>query len=109
MRPVLDLSILNQYLVVPHFKMETNKSIKTSIYTGMWTTSINTYAYFHVPIAFPFRKFLCLAWKGKVYSFRAMPFGHSTAPLVFTKKKFQAVMAHLHCQSILSIHIWTIP
>jgi hypothetical protein len=25
MRPVLDLSILNQYLVVPHFKMETNR------------------------------------------------------------------------------------
>jgi hypothetical protein len=29
MRPVLDLSILNQYLVVPHFKMGTNTSIRT--------------------------------------------------------------------------------
>jgi hypothetical protein len=80
MRPVLDLSILNQYLVVPHFKMETNRSIRTSIHVGIWTTSLDlTDAYFHVPIAPPFRKFLRLALDGKVYAFRAVPFGLSTA------------------------------
>jgi hypothetical protein len=31
MRPVIDLSILNTYLDVPHFKMETNRSIRAKI------------------------------------------------------------------------------
>jgi hypothetical protein len=31
MRLVIDLSVLNTYLVVPHFKMETNRSIRASI------------------------------------------------------------------------------
>ncbi|XP_048756253.1 uncharacterized protein LOC125667016 [Ostrea edulis] len=105
MRPVLDLSFLNQYLVIPHFKMETNRSIRTSLHTGMWTSSLDlTDAYFHVPIAPAYRKFLRLVWEGKVYAFRAMPFGLSTAPLVFTKN-FQTVVAYLHSQSIF-IHTY---
>ena len=52
MRPVIDLSVLNQHLIVLHFKMETNRSIKGSIHLGMWTTSLDlTYAYFHMPIS----------------------------------------------------------
>ena len=52
MRPVIDLSVLNQHLMVPHLKMETNRSIRGSIPLGMWTTSLNlTDAYFHIPIS----------------------------------------------------------
>ena len=50
-RPVTDLFVLNQHLIVPHFKMETNISIRGSIHLGMWRTSLDlTYAYFHIPI-----------------------------------------------------------
>ncbi|VDI54722.1 Hypothetical predicted protein [Mytilus galloprovincialis] len=50
MRPVLDLSVLNQYLVVPHFKMETNRSIRSTVHLGTWTTSLDLMdAYFHIP------------------------------------------------------------
>jgi hypothetical protein len=57
MRPVIDLSILNTYLVVPHFKMETNMSIRASILPGVWSTSLDlAYAYFHCPISAAFRK-----------------------------------------------------
>ncbi|VDI47407.1 Hypothetical predicted protein [Mytilus galloprovincialis] len=50
MRPVIDLSILNSYMIIPHFKMETHRSIRASILPGMWTTSLDlTDAYFHVP------------------------------------------------------------
>jgi hypothetical protein len=49
MRPVIDLSVLNQHLIVTHFKMETNRSIRDSIHLGMWTTSLDlTDAYFRV-------------------------------------------------------------
>jgi hypothetical protein len=47
MRLVIDLSVLNTYLVVPHFKMETNRSIRASMLPGMWSTSLDlTDAYF---------------------------------------------------------------
>jgi hypothetical protein len=105
MRPVIDLSVLNQHLIVPHFKMETNRSIRGSIRLGMWTTSLDlTDAYFHIPISPKFRKFLRFVWEDRVYAFKAMPFGLSTAPLVFTRV-FQEVVAHLHSQSIL-IHFF---
>ena len=57
MRPVIDLSIWNTYLVAPHFKMETNRSIRVSILPGVWSTSLDlAYAYFHCPISAAFRK-----------------------------------------------------
>ena len=100
MRPVIDLSILNTYLVVPHFKMETNRSIGASILPGMWSTSLDlTDAYFHCPISVAFRKYLRFVWDNKVFQFRALPFGLAIAPLVFTKI-FQVVSAHLHTLSI---------
>ena len=100
MRPVIDHSVLNQHLIVPLFKMETNRSIRGSIHLGMWTTSLDlTDAYFHIPIFPKFRKFLRFVWEDRVYAFKMMPVGLSTAPLVFTKI-FQTVIAHLHIQSI---------
>ena len=86
MRPVIDLSVLNTFLVVPHFKMETNRSIRASILPGMWTTSLDLAdAYFHCPIAPSFRKYLRFVWNDQVFQFRALPFGLAIAPLVFTK------------------------
>jgi hypothetical protein len=76
MRPVIDLSILNTYLVVPHFKMETNRSIRASILPGIWSTSLDlTDAYFHCAISVAFRKYLRFMWDNKVFQFRALPFG----------------------------------
>jgi hypothetical protein len=101
MRPVIDFSVLNRHLIVPYFKMETNRSIRGSIRFGMWTTSLDlTDTYFHIPISPKFRKFLRFVWEDRVYAFKVMPFGLSTAPLVFTRV-FQAIVAHLHSQSIL--------
>ncbi|CAG2225867.1 unnamed protein product [Mytilus edulis] len=100
MRPVIDLSILNSYMIIPHFKMETNRSIRASILPGMWTTSLDlTDAYFHVPVCHSYRKFLRFVWNKRVYQFRALPFGLSTAPLAFTKL-MQVAIAHLHSQAI---------
>ncbi|VDI69819.1 Hypothetical predicted protein [Mytilus galloprovincialis] len=100
MRPVIDLSILNKFLIVPHFKMETNRSIRASILPGMWTTSLDlSDAYFHIPISKTYRKYLRFVWNNKVFQFKALPFGLSTAPLAFTKI-MQAAIAHLHSLSI---------
>ena len=81
-RPILDLSKLNNYLKTQSFKMETPETIRTSLQTGEWVTSIDFKdAYFHIPINSQSRKYMRFH---KTYQFKALPFGLSTAPMEFT-------------------------
>ena len=84
-RPILDLSLLNQFLKAEKFKMDTPETIRTSIQAGEWVTYIDFKdAYFHIPIHKQSRKYLRFHVQGKTYQFKALPFGLSTAPLEFT-------------------------
>ena len=84
-RPVIDLSHLNHFLDIRTFKMETPESIRASLQIGEWVTSIDLQdAYFHIPIHCLYQKYLRFTHKGRVYQFRALPFGLATAPLIFT-------------------------
>ena len=85
-RPIIDLSVLNRFLRVKRFKMETVKSICSLLHQGAWTFSIDlTDAYFHIPIHKASRKFLRICFQGRVFQFRALPFGIAIAPWLFTK------------------------
>ena len=85
-RPVLDLSALNRFLRQVPFRMETPLSIREAIRPGDWATSLDLKdAYFHVLIHHTDRKWLRFAWGNKVFQFRALPFGLSLAPWVFTR------------------------
>jgi len=104
-RPVIDLSALNKFLVIPHFKMETFRSIIHAIQPNEWVCSIDLQdAYFHIAVHPQFRKFLRFTLFHKVYQFRAMPFGLSTAPYLFTRL-FRAVSSIIHFQAI-KMHIY---
>ena len=82
---MIDLSSLNQYLTVSKFKMETPKSVRTSLRQGEWVTSIDlSDAYLHIPVHPQSRKFLRFHHKETLYQFTSLPFGLATAPLVFT-------------------------
>ena len=49
--PVIDLSLLNQYINKQHFKTETVKSVRQSIMVNDWAVFIDlTDVYLHVPI-----------------------------------------------------------
>ena len=85
-RPVIDLSILNNHLSVPTFKMETAEVIRNTICKGEWVVSIDlTDAYFYVPIHEKSQHLLRFHVAGKTYQFRALPFGIATAPLEFSR------------------------
>lgn len=85
MRPVIDLSVLNQYIKSVPFRMETAESIRASLRPGMWTFSVDlSDAFFHIPIHPASRKFLRLEFQGEVYQFRVLPFGVKIAPWLFT-------------------------
>lgn len=84
-RPVIDLSTLNRYLVIHHFKMETPETVRLSLRQGQWSTSIDlTDAYLHLTVHPRFRKYLRFHVGGKIYQFKVTPFGLATIPGLFT-------------------------
>ena len=84
-RPILDLSKLNNFLKTQSFKMGTPETIRTSLQAGEWVTSIEFKdAYFHIPINSQSRKYMYFHIQNKTYQFKALPFGLSTAPMEFT-------------------------
>lgn len=85
-RPVLDLSPLNRFLQRIHFKMDTASSIRAAIQRDDWATSLDLRdAYFHLLIHPRFRQWLRFTWANRVFQFRALPFGLSLSPWVFTR------------------------
>ena len=85
-RPVIDLSSLNRFLVKKTFRMETPELIRQSFTKDEWVTSIDlSDAYFHVPVAMNYRKYMRFCMDDTIYEFIAMPFGLSTAPREFTE------------------------
>ena len=86
LRPVVDLSTLNRHMVVPHFKMETQGSVRAAIRSQEWTASIDICnAYLHVPMHKAVRRYLRLVVNKRVYQFTCLPFGLATSPREFTK------------------------
>src|ERR1700684_1477744 len=53
---------------------------------GDFLTSIDLQdGYLHVPVSTSSQSFLQFCWRNRFYRFRCLPFGLSSAPLVFTK------------------------
>ena len=85
-KSVIDLSRLNGFVHQAQFKMETSQSILQSVRRGDWIVSIDLKnAYLQVPVHPDSRRFLHFVVDGQVYQFRALCFGLSTAPQVFTR------------------------
>ena len=97
---MIDLSHLNELVHQTPFKMETVASVLLSAREGDFLASINLKdAYFQIPVHQSSRKLLRSQSEGTVYQFKALCFGLSTAPQVFTKV-FAAVSAWAHCHGI---------
>ena len=97
-RPVIDLSPLNRFVRQTQFRMETVASVLSSVRGGDFLASIDLRdAYFQIPIHRSSRKWLRFLSGGVVYQFKALCFGLSTAPQVFTKVFAPiSVWAHSH-------------
>ncbi|CAJ0931423.1 unnamed protein product [Ranitomeya imitator] len=94
-RPILDLKLLNKCIRVWHFRMESLRSVISSMERGEFLASIDIKdAHLHIPIFPPHQRFLRFAVLEDHFQFTALPFGLATAPRVFTKV-MAAVMAIL--------------
>ena len=86
LRPIIDLSPLNKLIYNETFKMETPVSIRQALQIGEHTLQLDLKdAYFHIPIRKAYRKYMRFTANGVVYQYRALPFGLSIAPRIFTK------------------------
>ena len=99
-RPVNDLSHLNRFVDVSPFQMETIQSVLLSVRQGDWMASIDLKeAYLQVLVHPASRHFLRFVFRDKVYQFKALCFGLSMAPQVFTRV-MAPVSAILHSMGI---------
>ncbi len=86
LRPILDLRVLNRALHKLPFRMLTQKHIFQCVRPFDWFAAIDLKdAYFHVSILPQHRPFLRFAFEGRAYQYKALPFGLSLSPRVFTK------------------------
>ena len=99
-RPVIDLSHLNRFVDVSPFQMETIQSALLSVRQGDWMASIDLKeVYLQVPVHPDSRHFLRFVFRDRVFQFKALCFGLSTALQVFTRV-MAPVSAMLHSMGI---------
>ena len=97
---IIDLSTLNRHMVVLHFKMETEGSIRTAIRSEEWTVSIDICdAYLHVPMHKAIRKYLHFVVNKRIYQFTCLPFGLATSSREFTKLLQPVIIETVRCQA----------
>ncbi|VDI17093.1 Hypothetical predicted protein [Mytilus galloprovincialis] len=93
---------LNKYLRKQHFKMDSLSTVLNLVKQGDWGISLDLKdAYLHVPIYKTHKKYLRFCLKnGRALQFKALPFGPTSAPRVFTKIVAAVVAAHLRSRGI---------
>lgn len=99
-RLVVDLRHLNQHMQQQACKYETLADLQLIIEPNDWMISADLEnGYYHIGIHPSFQRFLTTEINGDLISFRALPFGLSTAPRVFTKF-MRPVVAHLRKRGV---------
>ena len=99
-RPIIDLSALNKFLIIPSFKMETALKIALTIVGSLWGCKIDLKdAYFHVPLNWFFQVYFAFIMDEKFFVFQYLPFGLAVAPWAFTRI-IKPVKSHLHKMSL---------
>ena len=85
-RVILDLTDFNKNVEYEHFKMTTLQTALSMLRPNCWMGSVDLRdAYYSVPMAQGFRKFLRFVWNGRLFQYVGMPNGLSSAPRTFTK------------------------
>lgn len=85
-RLILDLAKFNDFVIKEHFKMESLQLALDLVKRGTSMASIDLQdAYFSIPVAQEFRKYLKFRWDDKLFQFTCLPMGLTCAPKMFTK------------------------
>ena len=99
LRLIIDLSVLNHFVYTQTFKMETQRKVKDAVQLNDWAFSLDlTDAYLHISIHHRSRKYLRFTLRGRVYQFKALPFGVQGTPIRPLNKSFRVYRPYEgHC------------
>ena len=79
--PVIDLSRLNRFVQLSHFRMEIVQSVLQSLRLGDWMISVDLRdTYLQVPVHQESRRYLRFCLGEKIFQFRVLCFGLSSVP-----------------------------
>ena len=82
----MNLKLFNFIVCKTPFKMEILNAIIATMHPGQWMASVDLKdAYFHIRVVPSHYQCCGFNWLGQSYQFKALPFGLSSAPRVFTK------------------------
>lgn len=85
-RPMLDCTKINTLIQLNHFKMGGLLALREMIEPGDWMATIDLKdSYTLVPVYPNSRRYLPFRHRHEIYQYKALPFGMSTAPRVFSK------------------------
>ena len=85
-RLILDLSSLNLYIQTPQFRMTNHSELANRLTPPAWMVSLDLQdAYLHIPIRKSLHRYLAFTLDNELWFFRALPFGLSPAPYLFTR------------------------
>ena len=85
-RTIFNMKTLNTIIKYEKFKMDTLETAKSLMRKDWYLASVDlSDAYFTVPVAPEFRKYLRFQFCDTLYEFLAMPQGLTSAPRIFTK------------------------
>eukprot|EP01126_Amoeba_proteus_P041584 TRINITY_DN4476_c0_g6_i1.p1 TRINITY_DN4476_c0_g6~~TRINITY_DN4476_c0_g6_i1.p1 ORF type:complete len:589 (+),score=71.36 TRINITY_DN4476_c0_g6_i1:634-2400(+) len=94
-RPILNFVPTNNHISKIHFKMDTVRDLKDILVKDDLMTKIDLKdAYLHLFFNKDFRKYCAFKWKGELWQFISMMFGHVHAPRWWTKV-MKVVVKHL--------------
>jgi hypothetical protein len=66
------------------FQDGNHQAVAAAILPGDWAVSLDLQdAYLHIPVHPDYQHYLRFYFEGRVYQFKAMPFGLASAPLIF--------------------------
>lgn len=102
-RMIIDLSKPNGSIKKKHFKMQHLDVATEILKPGCCMASIDLKnAYYSVPIHTAFRNCICFQWQNRIFQFKAMPFGLTSAPRLFIKL-LKPVYSLLHEEGFLGL------
>ena len=109
--PVIDLSCLNSFVHLSHFRMETSLLVLHSLRPGDWMISIDLQdAYLQVPVHPESRQYLRFCLGHQTFQFRVLCFGLSSTLQVFTHimTPISSIMHHFGYRILRYLDDWLV-
>ena len=105
-RIIFDMKELNTFIKLPSLRMFTFDKAHIAFHRFNVACKIDLHnAFWHIPVHKAFQRYLSFKFKGKCYTWCAMPFGLRTAPYLFCKL-LKTIINHLRVKYSIPVYFY---